>query len=60
MDIEHVILGSSWLYNLNVIIFGQSNSCSFTFQSEMIKLIRFPLRPNNGGQKKEKVTAKWT
>ena len=54
MDIEHVILGRSWLYNLNVIIFGQSNSCSFTFQSKMIKLIRFPLRPNNGDKRRKR------
>lgn len=54
MDIEHVILGSSWLYNLNVIIFGQSNSCSFTFQSEMIKLIRFPLRTGDKRRKRWK------
>jgi len=34
MDVGHVILGRPWLYDLDVTIFGQSNSCSFTFQGK--------------------------
>jgi len=34
MDIGHVILGRPWLYDLDVTIFGRSNSYSFTFQDK--------------------------
>jgi hypothetical protein len=39
MDVGHVILGRPWLYDLDVTIFGRSNSCSFTFQGKKIQLI---------------------
>jgi len=55
MDIGHVILDRSWLYDLDVTIFERSNSCSFTFQGKKIQLIRLPLRFNNNSHKKNKV-----
>jgi hypothetical protein len=56
MDIGHVILGRHWLHDLNVIIFGRSNSCSFTFQDKKkIQFIGLPLRSNDYSQKKNKV-----
>jgi hypothetical protein len=55
MDIGHVILGRSWLYDLDVTIFERSNSCSFTFQGKKIQLIGLPLRSNDNSQKKNKV-----
>ena len=55
MDVGHVILGRPWLYDLDVIIFGRSNSCSFTFESKKIHLIGLPPRSNGNSQKKNKV-----
>jgi len=55
MDVGHVILGRIWLYDLGVIIFGRSNSCSFTFQGKKIQLIGLPPRSNDNSQKKNKV-----
>jgi len=55
MDVGYVILGSPWLYDLEAIIFGRSNSFSFTFQGKKIQLIGLPLRSNNNIQKKNKV-----
>jgi len=55
MDVGHVILGRPWLYDLDVTIFGQSNSCSFTFQGKKIQLIGLPPRSNDNSQKKNKV-----
>jgi hypothetical protein len=34
IDVGHVILNRTWLYNLNVTIFNQSNSWSFNFQDK--------------------------
>jgi len=55
MDVGHVILGRPWLYNLDVTIFGRSNSCSFTFQGKKIQLIGLPPRSKDNSQKKNKV-----
>jgi hypothetical protein len=55
MDVGHVILGRPWLYDLDVTIFGRSNSCSFTFQGKKIQLIGLPPRSNDNSQKKNKV-----
>ena len=55
MDVGHVILGRPWLYDLDVTIFGRSNSCSFTFQGKKIQLIGLPPRSNDNSHKKNKV-----
>jgi hypothetical protein len=55
MDEGHVILGRPWLYDLDVIIFGRSNSCSFTFQGKKIQLIGLPPKSNDNSQKKNKM-----
>ncbi|XP_026657625.2 uncharacterized protein LOC113461760 [Phoenix dactylifera] len=34
MDIGHLILGRPWLFDLDVTIFGRSNSCSFIFEGK--------------------------
>ncbi|GFZ15816.1 hypothetical protein Acr_25g0002250 [Actinidia rufa] len=31
MDVGHIILGRPWLFDLDVTIYGRSNSCSFLF-----------------------------
>lgn len=38
MDVGHIILGRPWLFNLVVTIYGHSNSCSFVFNGQKIKL----------------------
>uniref|UniRef100_A0A2N9I5V1 CCHC-type domain-containing protein n=1 Tax=Fagus sylvatica TaxID=28930 RepID=A0A2N9I5V1_FAGSY len=45
MDVGHVILGRPWLYDLDVTIYGRTNSCSFTFKGKKIKLN--PLQPRH-------------
>uniref|UniRef100_A0A2N9IMT1 Reverse transcriptase zinc-binding domain-containing protein n=1 Tax=Fagus sylvatica TaxID=28930 RepID=A0A2N9IMT1_FAGSY len=45
MDVGHIILGRPWLYDLDVTIYGRTNSCSFTFKGKKIKLN--PLQPRH-------------
>jgi hypothetical protein len=58
MDVGHVILGRPWLYDLDVTIYGQKNSCSFTFKGKKIKLN--PLQPRHitEGKKREESKGK--
>uniref|UniRef100_A0A2N9EVI4 Reverse transcriptase domain-containing protein n=1 Tax=Fagus sylvatica TaxID=28930 RepID=A0A2N9EVI4_FAGSY len=57
MDVEHIILGRPWLYDLDVTLHGRSNSCSFVFEGKKIKLT--PLQPKLVEMsKKKEVTAK--
>lgn len=53
-DTEHVILERPWIYDLDVTISGQSNSCCFAFKGRKIKLIGLPPRPSNNHKKKRK------
>ena len=43
MDVGHIILGRPWLYDLDVILHGQPNSCSFMFEGK--KIVLNPLKP---------------
>lgn len=45
MDVGHVILGRPWLFDLDVTIYGRSNSCSFVFNGKKIHLNPLPPRP---------------
>ncbi|GFS34711.1 bifunctional inhibitor/lipid-transfer protein/seed storage 2S albumin superfamily protein [Actinidia rufa] len=55
MDIGHIILGRPWLFDMDVTIYGRSNSCSFLFENKRIKLN--PLQPKPASkQKKENPT----
>ena len=58
MDVGHVILGRPWLYDLDVTIYGRTNSCSFTFKGKKIKLN--PLQPRHitEGKKREESKGK--
>ena len=58
MDVRHVILGRPWLYDLDVTIYGRTNSCSFTFKGKKIKLK--PLQPRHitEGKKREESKGK--
>ncbi|GFY91141.1 cyclic nucleotide-gated channel 17 [Actinidia rufa] len=55
MDVGHIILGRPWLFDMDVTIYGCSNSCSFLFENKRIKLN--PLQPKPASkQKKENPT----
>ena len=43
MTVRHIILGRHWLYDLDVTLHGQSNSCSFIFEGK--KIVLNPLKP---------------
>ena len=43
MDVGDIILGRPWLYDLDVTLHGQSNSCSFLFERK--KIVLNPLKP---------------
>jgi hypothetical protein len=58
MDVGHVILGRPWLYDLDVTIYGRTNSCSFTFKGKKIKLNPLPPRHITEGKKREKSKGK--
>ena len=38
MDVGHIILGQTWLYDLDVTLYGRLNSCSFMHNGQRIKL----------------------
>ena len=42
IDVGHIILGRSWLYDLDVTIYGCSNFCSFIHDGKKVKLV--PIR----------------
>jgi len=39
MDVGHIILGQSWLYDKDVTIYGRSNMCQFEHEGKKIKLL---------------------
>jgi len=43
MDVGHIILGRPWLFDMDITIYGRSNSCSFVYDRKKVKLA--PLRP---------------
>jgi len=45
IDVGHIILGRSWLYDLDVTIFGHSNFCSFVYNGKKVKLVSMRLAP---------------
>ena len=52
MDVGHLILGRLWLFDMDVTLFGHSNSCSFEFNGKRIKLN--PVPPKSMGANKNK------
>jgi len=44
MDVSHIILERSWLYDWDITIYRRLNSCSFVHEGK--KIILTPLRPN--------------
>jgi hypothetical protein len=49
MDVGHIIFDRPLLFDLDVMIYDRSNSCSFNFKGKKIQ----PPRPNNKSKKKE-------
>ena len=43
MDVGHVILGWSWLYDKDVTIYGRSNMCQFEHEENKVKLVPLSL-----------------
>jgi len=39
IDAGHVILGPSWLFDMDVTLWGKSNICTFNYEGQRIKLI---------------------
>lgn len=38
-DVGHIILGQPWLFDINVTLYGRTNTCVFEFKGKKIKLI---------------------
>ena len=38
MDTGSIILGRPWLYDLDVTLYGRSNSCTFVYKSQKIRI----------------------
>ena len=58
MDVGHVILGRSWLYDKDVTIYGRSNMCQFEHEGKKIKLL--PREPKDESSKPKPTTVKKT
>lgn len=58
MDVGHIILGRPWLYDLDVTLYGRSNSCSFMFEGKKIVLNPLKPKPIDMSKKKEAPKAK--
>ena len=56
MDVGPIILGRPWLYDLDVTLHGQSNSCSFVFECK--KIVLNPLKPKSIDMSKKKEAPK--
>ncbi|GFY95544.1 AGC (cAMP-dependent, cGMP-dependent and protein kinase C) kinase family protein [Actinidia rufa] len=56
MDVGHIILGRPWLFDLDVTIYGRSNSCSFLFENKRIKLN--PLQPRSDSKPKKQTDSR--
>lgn len=46
MDVSHIILGRLWLYDMDVTMYGYSNTCTFVFKGKNIKLVSLPSKVN--------------
>ena len=52
MDVDSIILGRPWLYDLDVILYRRSNSCTFVYKGQKIRINpiepkpKTPIKPN--------------
>jgi len=54
MDVGHIILGQSWLFDLDMIIYGRTNHCSFVHNSKKVKLISNQPKPSTSKKRVDK------
>ena len=45
MDVGHIILDRSWLFDLDVIIYGRTNQCLFVHNGERVKIMSNQPKP---------------
>jgi len=45
MDVGHIILGRSWLFDLDVTIYGRTNQCSSVHNGKKMTLMPNQLKP---------------
>lgn len=53
MDVGHIILGRTWLYDLDVTLYGRPNTCVLEFKGKKIRLV--PRTPKDEHEVKEQV-----
>ena len=58
MDVGYTILGRPWVYDLDVTLHGQSNSCLFMFEGKKIVLNPLKPKPIDMSKKTEALKAK--
>ena len=58
MDVGHIILGRSWLFDLDVTIYERTNQCSFV-HNDKVKLISNQSKPPISEKKVDKAKEKW-
>ncbi|XP_022849921.1 uncharacterized protein LOC111372015 [Olea europaea var. sylvestris] len=58
IDVGNIILGRPWLFDLDVTIYGRSNSCSFVFNGKKIHLNPLPPKPAGPLETKKSVERK--
>lgn len=50
INVEHMILGRSQLFDMNATLYGRTNTCVFKFEGEKIKLTTLFLKAHSGGK----------
>jgi len=45
MDVGSIILGRPWLFDLDVTLYGRSNSCTFVFNGQKIRINSIEPKP---------------
>ena len=51
MNVGHVILGRPWLFDMDVALWGKSNTCAFNHEGQLIKLISSQPKSKQGEKK---------
>ena len=54
MDVSHIILGRSWLFNLDITIYERTNQCSFVHNGKKVKLMPNQPKPLTWEKKVDK------
>ena len=54
MDVDHIILGRPWLFDLDTTIYGRINHCSFVHNGKKMKLMPYQPKPPTTEKKVDK------